>query len=300
VLDAASQNVDVGTQSLNNVNHTASGTATLTNDIVIAGNFNNQGSVFNAVSRTMTVGGNWTNDATFTCLTCTVEFNGGSTQTIDANGSSGIGTSDDNADFNNITVSGSTLQLINTELEIDGTLQIDASKFVDLNGQTLDLNGTLVNNGTLQLQGDETVTDLTMDTDSGTTTYDGTGSYASLLLGDVYNNISFNGTGDWTLDDFLDIDGNLTQDAGELLTAVDASTTIAVDGNWIINANATTTIQRQSTSGNGLGQTITAGNLTILAGGAMEADVDKIRCYDLMEWISACGICDAEGDFICS
>ena len=61
------------------------------------------------------------------------------------------------------------------ELEVDGTLTINSGRVLDLNGQTLDLNGTLSNSGTLKLRGTEAVQIVTMDTNSGTVEYRGDG-----------------------------------------------------------------------------------------------------------------------------
>ena len=93
---------------------------------------------------------------------------------------------------------------------------------------------TLVNSGNFQLQGDETVNISTMDTDSGTVTYDGTGSYTELEVGDNYYNLTFNSSGTYALDNNLDVNGALTITDGSLDVSTD-NRSINVAGNWTNN-----------------------------------------------------------------
>jgi methionine-rich copper-binding protein CopC len=116
---------------------------------------------------------------------------------------------------------------------IDGTLTIDSGATLDIEGNNFDAS-TLVNNGTLQLQGGETVTITTKDTNSGTITYDGSGSYTDLEYGDDYYNLNFNGSGTFTLDANLNVDGALTITDGTLDVSSD-NRSINVAGNWTNN-----------------------------------------------------------------
>ncbi|MBI4398003.1 MAG: hypothetical protein HY586_02635, partial [Candidatus Omnitrophica bacterium] len=177
-----------------------------------------------APSGTFSVLGNWSNTgASFNSGGGTVTFVSPGTQTINSGGISST------KDFDNVTVSGSVLQVTSTDLEIDGTLTINSSSTVDLNGQSLAL-GTLSNNGTLQLEGGEAlVSILTMDTNSGTVLYDGTGTYTQLIAGDNYYNLTFNGTGSWTLDALLDVNNNFTITDG---TVNANGLNMNVAGNW--------------------------------------------------------------------
>ncbi len=112
--------------------------------IDIDNNISLAGGILTATSGSFTVGGNWMNTgAVFASGINTVIFDGATTQTINAGG-----INDDNKDFYNLTVSGSTLKLSSTSLEITGTLIINSGKTLDQNGQNLNY-GTLVNNGTL-------------------------------------------------------------------------------------------------------------------------------------------------------
>ena len=68
-------------------------------------------------------------------------------------------------------------------ITIQDSLDIVHGSF-DINGYDLTTSGaTFSNDDTLILQGGETITGLSMDTDSGTVVYSGTGSYASLAAG---------------------------------------------------------------------------------------------------------------------
>ena len=159
-----------------------------------------------------------------------VIFNG-SAQTIDSA-----------AGFTDVQIfKGSDVSLIRNTT-ITGTLTIDSYATLDLNGYNLTA-GTLVNNGTLQLQGGETVAITTMDTDTGTVTYDGTGTYTQLAAGDNYFNLTLNSSGSITLDANLDVNGNLNIIDGSLDVSTD-NRSINVAGNW---SNADTFISRSGT-----------------------------------------------------
>ena len=88
--------------------------------------------------------------------------------------------------------------MVNALTNITSTLTINNGSTFDINGQDLTAV-TLVNNGNLQLLGSETVNITTMDTDSGTVTYDGSGA-TGLAAGDNYFNLIFNQSGTSTLD----------------------------------------------------------------------------------------------------
>lgn len=152
----------------------------------------------------ITIGGNWSNAGTYTG-TSTVTFDKSSgTQTLT---SGGTGTGND---FQNITKSGGgTLQFVTNAVDIDGTLTIDASTTVDLNGQNITVP-TLVNNGTLLAEGGETITIATKDTDTGLVKYDGSGSYTTALAyGNLYYDLEFDGAGVWEPDGAVTTNNNL-------------------------------------------------------------------------------------------
>jgi hypothetical protein len=206
------------------------GTLNLTDnsaEIIVVGDIDLDGTLdATGVSADINVSGDWTNSGTFTAGSSTVTFYGGGAQTINAGG-----TGNDDKDFNNLTVSsGTTLQLSGTGLEINGTLSIaSSSDTLDLNGQDLTVSGTVSNSGTVLLQGDETVT-WTNDIDSGTVKYDGSGTYASgLIAGDAYNDLTFNGSGSWTLDAALDVNNDFTITSGTVATG---GNSITVGGSW--------------------------------------------------------------------
>ncbi|MCK5640814.1 MAG: LamG domain-containing protein, partial [Gammaproteobacteria bacterium] len=217
-----------------------------------------------ADNMTINVAGNWTNEGTFTSGTSTVNFNGSSTQTIAAGGT-GTGTDDTTKDFDNLTVSGSTLQLTGSELEVDGTLTINASKILDLNGQDLDLNGTLDNSGMLQLDGSETVAIGTMDTDSGGVMYKGTADQTGLAAGNSYFDLRLNDglVGYWKLDETA-----ANSCSGGTNDACDSSG-YNNDGAWINDATASTTVpdvnfvNPRSVTFDGTGDYVDVGNNTI-------------------------------------
>jgi len=84
--------------------------------------------------------------------------------------------------------------------------------------------------GTLKLNGDEAITKESLSLAAGSTVeYAGAGSYASLLLGNVYSNLKFVGAGTYTLGADLDVNGVLTLAGG---TLNDGGRTINLAGDW--------------------------------------------------------------------
>ena len=196
--------------------------------------------------------------------------------------------------FTNLTKSGGgTLQLTGSKISITGTLTTAANNTFDLNGQKLTL-ATLSNNGTLKLQGGETAAITTMDTDSGTVEYSGSGTYSSLSLGNSYYDLKINGSGTWTLGadatvaDILNIaagtlsPGNYTVNlsgAGTPLAvagALSSSGTVSYNASSATNVTGTTyanlKLNHSGTTFTAAGNTIVSGVLTIQAGNFDAAD----------------------------
>ena len=165
-------------------------------------------------------------EVTNTNASTSVIFNGSGDQTIIAHHSNTW------PSFENLTINNTSgvVSFSTRAIDIDKTLTINSSATLDING--IDTEAvTLVNNGTLRLQGGETVAITTKDTDSGTITYDGSGTYTDLEYGDNYYNLTFNGTGTYTLDANLNVDGALTITDGTLDVSSD-NRSINVAGNW--------------------------------------------------------------------
>ncbi|MDC7225789.1 MAG: Ig-like domain-containing protein, partial [Spirochaetales bacterium] len=101
------------------------------------------------------------------------------------------------------------------------SLEIEPDASLDLAGFNLSTT-TFTNDGTLMLEGGETVTITTFDSDSGTVEYTGdTGinAFAGLAAGDSYFNLTFSDSDSndtWTLDNALDVNGDLSVSAGTL------------------------------------------------------------------------------------
>ena len=108
------------------------------------------------------------------------------------------------------------------------------------------------------MQGGETITITNKDTDSGTITYDGSGSYTDLEYGDDYYNLTFNSTGTFALDANLNVDGALTITDGTLDVSSD-NRSINVAGNW---TNADIFKSRSGTVTFDGTSTITSGGIT--------------------------------------
>ncbi len=141
---------------------------------------------------------------------------------------------------NTVTLSTNNLTLA------DGSLLDITSGIFDIAGNNLNIGvgSTFSNTGTFRLQGGETVTNLTNDVDSGTVVYNGGASYTGLIVGNTYSNLTFNGTGTWTLDAALDVDGNMTITNGTVDVDNVGNHQINVAGNW---SNSDTFIAQSGT-----------------------------------------------------
>jgi hypothetical protein len=119
---------------------------------------------------------------------------------------------------------------LSSELQVDGNLSVSHA-ILNLDGNPLTLGASSVfsNAGVLKVNGDEALTNVANDTDSGVVEYAGSGTYDSLLLGDEYHDLSFSGSGSFTSDAPLTVNNDLTISNGTFNSAGEA---VAVSGNW--------------------------------------------------------------------
>ena len=151
-----------------------------------------------------------------------------------------------------------TYQPVLTSPVTVGTLTINSGSTLTLNGNNLTVNtasggaGILTNNGTIKLNGSETVTITTVNTNAGTFEYvgDNTGSTYNIAnklvitnpTSDVYYNLTIDDT-HATPDVFttgssvVTVDGNLEVDGGTL--DLSGSSSVAVTGNVTISSGTT-------------------------------------------------------------
>ncbi|WP_435166888.1 Ig-like domain-containing protein [Candidatus Pelagibacter bacterium nBUS_28] len=215
--------------------------------------------VWNVNGNDLYVKGNYTaygtnrREVTNTSASTSVIFNGSSNQTIIAHHTNSF------PSFENLTITNTSgvVSFSIKDVDIDKTLTINSGATLDIEGNNFDAT-TLVNNGTFKLQGGETLAITNKDTDSGTITYDGSGSYTDLEYGDDYYNLILNGTGTFALDANLNVDGALTITDGTLDVSSD-DRSINVAGNWTnsdIFKSRSGTVTFDGTS------TITSGGIT--------------------------------------
>ncbi|MFB6182220.1 MAG: peptidoglycan-binding protein, partial [Candidatus Magasanikbacteria bacterium] len=159
--------------------------------------------------------------------TGTWTFDGSGTNNLDANGG--------NTNLGEIKINGSSkvVKLTNTKAHVT-TATIKSDDELDLNGQGLKVDNDIVNDNIFRLQGDESVTiSGNYDNDSGTTTFDGAVSATTPSDITNVNNINFNnGSGTWTLPGKLDVEGNLSIDAGTLDVDSSNNYKINIAGDW--------------------------------------------------------------------
>jgi hypothetical protein len=133
--------------------------------------------------------------------------------------------------YTQVTIGTGVYQPIMTAHEQSAGITINSGATLDLAGHNIALTdaGMFANNGTFMLQGGETLTNFSNDTTHGTTTYTGSGTYASLIAGNTYKHLHFNGSGLWTLNAPLTVGGDLTITSGTLSSG---GNTISLAGNW--------------------------------------------------------------------
>lgn len=225
-VDATSQNSKIDFTNSNS--KTVNDTNTVFNDVevdmvgaalTVTGSMNVDGDFMlsgaNEVNGgVITVAGDLTLSDTTVGGTAAVTLDGTGAQTINSigggdlpNGTFTINKSDEVATL----ISNLTLDVVGQDLSIlSGTL--------DLAGFDLSLTGvgdvlTVADGATLQLQGGETVTASTLDLQTGSTViYNGTGTYLSFPLGNVYHHLTFDsaGSGDWSQMANLDVNGDFS------------------------------------------------------------------------------------------
>ncbi|MDA9981045.1 Ig-like domain-containing protein [Pelagibacterales bacterium] len=209
-----------------NVNKRLHTDITVDNNLYIRGNGDLIGGTSSS-GKNITIKGDWWQQSgknNFTHANGTVSFSGSSNQNITSNNN-----------FRNVIINNTSgVSLVNDLTNITSTLTINSGSTFDINGQDLTAV-TLVNNGNFQLLGSETVNITTMDTDSGTVTYDGSGA-TGLAAGDNYYNLIFNQSGTSTLDTNLDVNGSVSISSGTL-DASASNYNINVGGDWTNNGS---------------------------------------------------------------
>jgi len=200
----------------------------LASPLVVTNDFTIESGIFDvsASNYAITVGGNFSNAGDMNFRSGIVTFNATDTgNTIDTGGSGHV--------FSSVVFNGAggTWDLTNNDMSIGTSLTITAGTF-DLNGYDLSMTGAAFENaGILRLKGNESVLNLNNDTNSGTVEYDGTLDYTGdgLAAGNDYYHLTFSGPGTWTLDNSLDVNGDLTIQ-GHLDSQ---NQTINLAGDWI-------------------------------------------------------------------
>jgi len=169
-------------------------------------NFTQSAGTFDAPSGILSIGGDFNyTGGSFVHNSGTIDF----TATDTGNTITTSGVVLNNVTFNGI---GGEWQL-QDNLDVGKNLAITAGS-LSLNGKNLSLGGSFSNTGILKLEGAETLTGFTNDTDSGTVEYTGTGTYAQLNGGNLYYNLVVSGGGSYTASSDLDINGSFTQNSG--------------------------------------------------------------------------------------
>lgn len=160
--------------------------------------------------------------------------------------------------YTRLTIGTGTFQPTLTTSETVTGLTINSSATLTLagNNATIQSSGTFSNNGSLALQGGETLSGFSNDTDSGTIIYNGSGTYSSLPLGNNYYDLTFNGAGTWTPSTAVDVNGSVSISSGIVISPSGGFT---VAGSWT-NSGGTFTAGTSTVTLDGSNQSISGSN----------------------------------------
>lgn len=249
-----SQTIPAGTYSLLSVSGT--GTKTFGGAITVTGSVTIDASNTLDVSASnyaLSVGGNFTNNGTFTQRSGTVTLNGSGSQTIDGSTAT---------TFNNLTISKSSdTVFVNTNTNVSGTLTLGSSvNFVLYPSATTVFNtsaatGTITGTGSIYVTRIATTADLKNQYKFGTYTftnitahYVGLGDQTINFTGINYSNLVVNGTGTKTIDAAItstNVTANITINAATFFTnnlaiGSPANRTITIAAGAILDAGTST------------------------------------------------------------
>ncbi len=216
------QNVPGNLFNYRNLIKSGTGTATLTSAATVTENFTISAGTFDVSTsdHALNVGGNWTNNATFTPRSGTVTFNGTGAQTI-ATGGTGAGKV-----FHNVTInkSGGTATL-SAAMQVNNNFTLTAGTFdVSTDNHALNVGGNWTNNAAFTPR-------------NGSVTFNGTGAQTIATggtgAGKVFHNVTINKTGGNTLlSNHMQIDNVLT---------LTSNTELDLNSNDLILTNEATT-----------------------------------------------------------
>ncbi|MBU1367828.1 MAG: hypothetical protein KJ711_08445, partial [Candidatus Omnitrophica bacterium] len=223
------------------------------------------GAAYQGRGSTITLSGNWTNNDTFAAGTSTVIFNGTSTQLLNPGASS----------FYNLTISNTSIRgppsqdgaQIADSLTVTNNLTLSSNAILGLRDKNLNAAGAVISNqGTIKLEGSQSLPNFVNDPAAGTIEYYGNYSYPQLVAGDNYYSLIFSGSGNYNLDNPLDVQGNLIISSGRLTTG---NNSINIEGNITNSGILTLANNMVNIAGNwtNIGGTFIAGTSTVIFDG---------------------------------
>ncbi|MBI4568679.1 MAG: hypothetical protein HY719_09810, partial [Planctomycetes bacterium] len=195
-------------------------TKTLTGALDVDGDLTLTNGTLSAGAQAITLGGAWTNNATFTAGTSTVTLDTGSA-TI-TTGGTGAGKA-----FYNLTVNiAAQTKTLAGNLDVDGTLTITAGT-LDVSASNYSINTFAWTNstGTFTPQGGT----VTLDGGAATITTGGAGA------GKAFNNLVVNASGTKTTSGAMKVNNDLTLTAATMLLGANVLWTLDVDGTVLLN-----------------------------------------------------------------
>ena len=137
-FNAAAGSQSIGSSGFYSISFTGAATKSATGSLTVANNLViNSGATFNPAAFTHNIGGSWTNSGVFTPASSTINFNGGSAQSI--------GTTT----FNNITFTNAGTKTFTGTINVNGGLTVNAGATVSAGSGVNNIAGSMTNNGTL-------------------------------------------------------------------------------------------------------------------------------------------------------
>ncbi|MBU1811375.1 MAG: hypothetical protein KJ629_09610, partial [Candidatus Omnitrophica bacterium] len=152
-------------------------------------------------------------------------------------------------------------------LTVTNNLTLSSNAILGLRDKNLNAAGAVISNqGIIKLEGSQSLPNFFNDDNSGCVEYYGNYSYPQLVAGDNYYSLTFSGAGNYSLDDPLDVQGDLRINSGSLSAG---NNSINIEGNLTNSGILTLANNMVNIAGNwtNTGGTFIAGTSTVIFDG---------------------------------
>jgi len=197
-FNAAAGSQSIGSSSFYSISFTGAATKSATGALTVVNNLViNSGATFNPAAFTHNIGGSWTNNGTFTPAGSTINFNGGSAQSIAT------------TTFNNITFTNAGTKTFAGTINVNGSMTVNSGATVSAGSGVNNIAGSMTNNGTLTNVGN---------------TWNFNGSSPQTITGAVqFANLTLNNGTGITLAASILVDNTLALNVGTITTGANVA-----------------------------------------------------------------------------